>query len=107
MLEKLEWLTVKQRIFYTTLKFIYRLKKGELPEYLSEMVYYNCDLHRYPTITRNDFRIARKNSETAKKNLFDKGLKVFNDLPKEVRSENNGRTFESKLKEHLIETIEL
>lgn len=46
MLETLDWLTVKQRIFYyTTLTFIFRLKKGLLPKYLSRMVYYNSEFH--------------------------------------------------------------
>lgn len=107
MLKDLKWLTVKQRIFYTTLTFIFRMKKGFLPEYLSEMMSFNSDYHRYPTSTRNDFRIPKKNSEAAKNFLFDKGLKEYNDLPKELKGENCETTFRRKLKEHLMATIRL
>lgn len=39
-------LTVKQRIFNTTRTIIYRLKKGELPECLSEIVSCNREFHK-------------------------------------------------------------
>lgn len=79
----------------------------ELPEYMNELVSYNGDFHRYPTSTRNDFRIAKKNSERTKNFLFDKGLKIFNELSKEVKCESSENRFKSKLKEHLKATIKL
>lgn len=44
MLDALNWLSVKQRVYATTLSFIFKLKNKLLPQYLMEMVTYNSDM---------------------------------------------------------------
>ena len=45
MIGSLDWLNVKQLITYHTLKFISKLRLGQLPNYLYERIQYNFVVH--------------------------------------------------------------
>ena len=47
MIGSLDWLNVKQLITYHTLKFISKLRLGQLPSYLYERIQYNFEVHDY------------------------------------------------------------
>lgn len=103
MLEALDWLSVKQRVYATTLTFIFKLKNGLLPQYLREMVTFNGDIHGYQTRSRNDFHIVRSGySEGERNSLFHKGLILFNSLPQDLKRENSVTGFKRKLKQIVI-----
>ncbi|XP_067622537.1 probable RNA-directed DNA polymerase from transposon BS isoform X1 [Eurosta solidaginis] len=55
LLDSLNWLSVKQNITYYTLKFIHNIKLGNLPNYLSESVRLNREVHSYQTRHNNNF----------------------------------------------------
>ena len=58
MIGSLDWLNVKQLITYHTLKFISKLRLGQLPSYLYERIQYNFKVHDYNT-NRNNMRLPR------------------------------------------------
>lgn len=99
MLEALDLVSVKQRVNETTLKFIYKLKNGQLPRYLSEMVTYNSDIHVYPTRSRSDFRVTCKKSEKSMNSLFHRGLVQFNSLPGAIKYEKKQLMFKKNLRQ--------
>lgn len=105
MLEALDLLSVKQRVNETTMKFIYKLKNGQLPRYLNEMVTYNCDIHTYPTRSKNDFRVACKTSEKSWNSVFKRGLVQFNSLPGRIKNEKSKLTFKINLRQFLKENL--
>lgn len=70
MLKALEWLSVKKRVYATTLTFIFKLKNGLLPQYLNEMFTFNGEMHEYATRSREDFHITSKNSAKERNSLF-------------------------------------
>lgn len=105
MLEALDLLSVKQRVTETTMKFIYKLKHGLLPRYLSKMVTYNCDIHEYPTRSRNDFRVGRRKDEKSWNSVFYKGLVQFNSLPGDVKNEKIERTFKKNLRQFVKDNV--
>lgn len=78
MLEALNWLSVKQRVYATTLTFVFKLRRGLLPQYLGEMVTFNGDNHGYSTRSINDFHISVKKSAKQRNSLFHRGLVMFN-----------------------------
>lgn len=98
MLESLDWLSVKQRVYATTLTFIFKLRCGLLPQYLMEMVTFNGDIHRHHTRGRNDFHLVSRRSGKERNSLFHKGLILFNSLPRDLKSENSESVFKRKLK---------
>ena len=105
MLEALDLLSVKQRVNENTMKFIYKLKNGQLPRYLSEIVTYNRDIHEYPTRAKNDFRVTCKKSEKYRNSVFYKGLVQFNSLPGSIKNESSEQTFKNNLRQFLKENV--
>ena len=98
MLDALDWLSVKQRVYATTLSFIFKLKYGLIPLYLMEMVKLKGNVHQYNTRGRSDFHVTNKKSGTERKSLFHDGLLLFNSLPMDIKNERNGSVFEKKLR---------
>lgn len=89
MLRALNWLSIDQKIKLNTLITIFKIKNGLLPIYLSENINYNRTEHGMNTRNRNDFKLPRISSERAKKNIYYNGLKLFNELPNEIKNEVN------------------
>lgn len=97
MLAALNWLSVKQRIWYQTLFFIFKLKHGMLPKYLDKYTTHTFDRHQYQLRNRNDFNVGRTNKKSTKNSIFYKGFTQFNSLPDDVKNEERVNTFKSKL----------
>lgn len=104
MLEALDWLSVKQRVYATTLTFIYKLQRGLLPRYLSEMVTFNGEKHNYRTRSRDDFHVTVTRTSKEWNSLFHRGLVLFNSLPRDLKSEENEKSFKKRLRE-IIKSI--
>jgi len=102
MLNELKWLSVKQKIFYFTMIFIFNIKQNNLPNYLSSQLMYNHDIHSINTRNRNDFRLPFFRNECDQQNLFYKGLKNYNQLPREIKNCNILREFKNKLYKHCL-----
>lgn len=81
-------MSVKQRVYKTTLTFIHRLKHVKLRNYLSELVIFNREIHNYPTRSRNDCHIALKKTIRDGNYLLHNGLKAFNELPSDIKNSN-------------------
>ena len=70
MIGSLDSLNMKQLITYHTLKFISKLKLGQLPSYLYERIQYNFVVHDYNTRNRNYIRLPRMKTDIQKKGVF-------------------------------------
>lgn len=105
MSEALDLLSVKQRVNENTMKFIHKLKNGQLPRYLSKMVRYNCDIHTYPTRSKSDFRVTCKKSVKGCNSVFHKGLVQFNSLPSDIKNDKCERTFKKNLRPFVREFV--
>jgi hypothetical protein len=68
MLLALYWMTIKQRVCYNTLVMIFKIDRGELPEYLSINLIRVRDSHARTTRSGNDFVLPR----------FTKGASSYN-----------------------------
>lgn len=96
MLDALKWLNIKQRLTLNTLKFVYKMKQGKAPEYLCQEIKYVGESQPYNLRNASDFRIQRAASTTTQRSLFFKGLKIFNNLPNNVKTETNFRIFKKE-----------
>lgn len=93
MRECLQWLSVEERVVYSTLVLVFKIKNGLTPSYLSENVRYGSDVHGYNTRGASDFRLARCTMTSTQNSLFFKGFQIFNNLPRRLKSETNLTTF--------------
>lgn len=85
MLNALGWMSVSQRIKYNTLVMIFKMNHGLVPTYMNDNVILVNQIHDHNTRNRNDFRLPLTRSEQVKKNLFYNGLKMYNDLPNDMK----------------------
>lgn len=93
MLDTLNFLSVKQRIYYNTLQMIFKMKNGLLPSYLGELVTYNEEVHNRILRRRSWFRLPFCRKSGSQKSVFYKGLDIFNHLPDELRRCKNLNEF--------------
>lgn len=98
MNEVLGFMNVQQRIVFKSLDVIYKIKKKMLPNYLSNQIKFNCDIHKYETRNAGDFSIDTARKSKTQSSLYFKGLKYFNALPREIKNCNYYNDFRNRLK---------
>lgn len=98
MLESLQWMSVRQRIEYNTLVFVFRVTKGMAPQYLTSTVKYGRDIHQYNTRGADDLRLQFCRKACTQNSLFYKGFSLFNQLPEEAKIARNINEFKNLCK---------
>jgi Reverse transcriptase (RNA-dependent DNA polymerase) len=101
MLEKLEWMSVKQRINYNTLTMIYKIENNLLPEYLSCKLVKNSSIHNYNTRTANKFRLPSFTKKVAQNTIFYNGLRLYNNMETNIKSAPNLKEFKKLCEEYV------
>lgn len=105
MLNVLNLMNIEQRIAYNTLMFVFKMKNGSMPSYLTNNLMYVIDVHSHKTraTVNNDFYI---NVEHVQSNtLLGKGLAWFNQLPNLLKDCNNMCTFKRLCIEYIKENF--
>lgn len=105
MLEALQWLNIKQRIYFNVLLFIYKLLNNKLPLYMCRSVFYNRDVHSYGTRKIDHFRLPNFTKTSTQNNLYYKGLKLYNELPNEIKDAKNIRQFKKFCSQHVKQIL--
>lgn len=57
MLDSLQWLSIRQRVEYNTLVFIFKVINEMAPQYLTKTIQYGRDIHHYNTRQAGDLRL--------------------------------------------------
>ena len=86
MLDILQWLSVKQRIIFLTMVFIFKIVNGLLPRYLCDRIERGSDIHRYNTRNANEVRTPYFLFGASQNSLFYKGITFFNSMPRHIKS---------------------
>jgi hypothetical protein len=84
MLNSLQWMSIKERLYFLSMIFIYKILHNKLPGYFDQFIVYNHQIHEHETRSRNQLHIYRKNKSRSMKTLFFKGFDQYNKLPKQV-----------------------
>lgn len=95
MLDKLNFLTVKQRIKLASLIFIYKVINNILPKYLKNKFDLINTVHKHVTranVCKNIF-IDFKHKTSTLNSVFNKGAKMYNDLPISCKNSTNVHSF--------------
>ena len=93
MLDSLQWMSVRQRVEYNTLIFIFKLTNGMAPQYLTNTIVYGRDVHQYDTRRAGDIRLLNFKKTCTQNSLYYKGYSLFNMLPVAAKRTNNLREF--------------
>ena len=100
MLRSLGWMNVSQLYFYNTMQFVYKIKKGLLPNYLTEKL--NYPQHAHVTRHRNSLRVVRRKKKLCFDALFSGGISEYNRLPRVIKDSTSLCSFKTKLKCHIL-----
>lgn len=102
MLQATSSLSVKQEIIFGTLKLAFKIRNGLVPKYLSGASKINRETHNYNLRNNDDFRLPLYRKTSTQRMLMYNGLREFNNLPSEIKSEIRFPNFVSKVKEIVI-----
>ncbi len=100
MLEMLNWMSVKQRIVYNTLRFIYKIENEEMPQYLKKFLIKKEAQSSYALRNNNDYKLPDFKKEISQNSLFYNGLKEFNKL-RNTHIINNLQQFKNHCKNYV------
>uniref|UniRef100_A0A8D8DQ63 (northern house mosquito) hypothetical protein n=1 Tax=Culex pipiens TaxID=7175 RepID=A0A8D8DQ63_CULPI len=98
MLDCLQWMSVRQRIEYNTLIFVFRVTKGMAPKYLTGTVVYGRDIHQYDTRGADNLRLQMCRKACTQNSLFYKGYSMYNQLPEAAKNTRNINEFKNLCK---------
>lgn len=96
MYETLGQMNVKQRISFNTCILVFKIKRGLVPEYISDRVMKNNNSHSYNLRNNGDFRLSLCKKTCTQRMLLYEGL-MFN-VPYELKEEVNFKRFACELK---------
>lgn len=103
MLNVLNVLSVKQKITYSVLVFLFKIKNNMLPSYVCDRVKFFRDVHNYSTRNRNDFILSDKCCTTQMlDSVLYRGLHDFNMLPNNIKSCDNLNLFKKLVRAHVL-----
>ena len=104
-LMQLHWLPIRQRINYKLCTLMFRIRAGQCPSYLSDMVQSVSSAQSRPGLrsaSSNTFFVPRIRTKFAERSFSYSGPVSWNSLPAEIRSEQNFTTFKRLLKTYLF-----
>ena len=78
MLDTLQWMSVKQRIMWNSLKFIYKIKNNYAPPYLCDLMQTVGDTHSVSTRQISNLFIPPSKLVSTNNSIFRDGLKMYN-----------------------------
>jgi hypothetical protein len=89
MLNKLDWMSVKQIIYLDVILFVHKIATGNAPAYLQQHMTRISDVHRYPTRKNDGFVLKKYTKATSQNSLFYSGLKLYNEFCEFKKSNDN------------------
>lgn len=75
---------------------IFKIKNRMAPKYLERQIKFVNNVHERSLRNSNDFRLPNVKSLNCRKSLFYCGLKMYNQLPTEIKDIENLQTFKNK-----------
>ena len=97
-----KWLSVKNLIRFDRCVMVYKIVNKQCPESLWNMFQQRCSISHYNTRNYRDLHIPNLNLEFTKKGFHYSGIKVWNDIPVNIRELSSLHLFKIHLKRHLM-----
>ena len=101
-LRSLRWLNVKQRLMFNDAVMIHKCLKGLSPSYLSNKFSTKATIHDRQTRYRDSLNIPSSRINAGQRAFYYRGVKVWNNLSKDLREITNTKAFKRRLINELI-----
>lgn len=105
MLNRLDLLDVKQRIYFNVIVLFFKIEKGMLPNYLRKNLTTVGDAQPYHLRSNSQYRLPRYRTEKGQNSLFYKGLKLFNEVKNVIGVTENFNEFKKSVKIYVLENV--
>lgn len=102
MLNCLGWLSISQRIKFNAIVMIFKIKKGLLPNYLTNEINYVSNISNRTLRNSNDFRLPNYRLNITRNSIFYEGLKMYNNLPYHLKEIECLSGFKNKCKQYIM-----
>lgn len=88
MLEALNMMSIAQSIKLNVLIMIYKMIHGLTPNYLTSNLIFTRQIHAVNTRQNNNnlLRLPAYRLEQTQRNIFYNGVKLYNELPRDIKS---------------------
>lgn len=102
MLQTLRFMSVRQRMRYNVCVFIFKIVKGMMPEHLRERITLVGETNVKQTRQSENIVIQFRRTRNAQKSLYYEGVKMYNDMPTELKLCDRLAIFKRRLKEYIF-----
>lgn len=97
------FMSIKQRLYYNMCIFIYKAVKGLLPDYLTNKLQIVGAVSDRQTRQKENIVIHFRRTNHAQKSVCYAGIRMYNELPTEIKSSERLEQLKRKLKEYILE----
>ena len=101
ILSNLQWLTIKQKIYYDLCVMVFRILNDIIPPWLFNFISVG-DMRTRQTRFDNDLFVSRANTNLGSKSFSIQGPSAWNKLPNSLKETTNINSFKKGLKKHLL-----
>lgn len=105
MLQALQYMSIRQRIYYNTSIFIFKILRGYLPHILRSRLDVVGVSYQRETRQKGNIVVQLRKTCEAQRSAFYKGTKMFNDLPAEVKQCDRLNNFKRMLKDYVVHMV--
>ncbi len=82
--------------------FMYNYCHNSLPSTFNNMFKTNANNHNYNTRNASDFKYPKIRTELGRKSISYQGVNIWNDIPNQIKTCKNMKSFKHSYKEDLI-----
>ena len=104
LLKELQWIPVKQYLFYRDAVMTFKCMSGTVPEYLSQQFVRRGSISGRCTRNSQSLNIPLYKSATGQRTFYYRAVSLWNALPENIKSSASIQTFKRKLRKYLLET---
>lgn len=102
MLQALQFMTIRQRLYYNMCIFIFKILNNMMSEQLSNRLRIVGEMRDRQTRQAGNIAIEFRRTRSAQKSLFYEGVLMYNALPAEIKQCDRLELFKRMLKEFVI-----
>lgn len=100
----LSWLSVEKRLALSTVTFLSETMKTHRPEFMIHQVVFCNTVHKHDTRKAGKGDIVQPNpiTNSLKRTVLYRAIKIWNELPLDIRQDKCKRSFKKRLKVYLL-----
>ena len=105
MLQAVQFMSVRQRLYYNVCIFIYKAVNGRLPKELKNKLQIVGSRSSRVTRQAGDIVVKFRRTRSAQKSMYYEGVNMYNALPTEVKNHERIEQYKQMLKQYILSII--